>query len=156
MRAYANCLWNCDDFAGRLDRLTFRTFLVVHLLALFLFASLDSLRNGSYLAPEQPFLFFYGLASAIPLLASTVRRLHDAEWNGWWGVMSLPTLVVSRLNRQGRGRTDVSVLLLAVLVAIGLGLVLLICWFHPGTIGPNDHGPDPRQGREPHHTGSGR
>ncbi len=28
--------------------------------------------------------YLYGLAAAVPLLALTARRLHDADKSGWW------------------------------------------------------------------------
>ena len=57
-----------------------------------------------------------GLASLLPALAVTVRRLHDTDRSGLWILLGL--------------------------VPFG-GLVLLVFFAQPGTSGPNSYGPDP-------------
>jgi uncharacterized membrane protein YhaH (DUF805 family) len=63
-------------------------------------------------------LMLYGLATFIPNLAVTVRRLHDQDKSGWW-------------------------ILIALIPIIG-GIWLLILYFVEGTRGPNRFGPDPK------------
>ena len=61
----------------------------------------------------------FTLATIIPSLALSVRRLHDINRTGWW------------------------LLLLFVLV---IGWIVLIVWaIERGDEGPNKYGPDPRQ-----------
>ena len=64
-------------------------------------------------------LFVWSLAVLVPLLAVTVRRLHDQDKSGW--------------------------LVLLQLVPIA-NIVLLVFMFLPGTPGPNKFGPDPKGG----------
>lgn len=63
-------------------------------------------------------LMLYALATFIPNLAVTVRRLHDQDKSGWW-------------------------ILIALIPLIG-GIWLLILYFVEGTRGPNRFGPDPK------------
>ncbi len=60
----------------------------------------------------------FGLASFIPWLAVSVRRLHDQDRSGW-------------------------MLLLALLPVLG-GFALLVLFCLDGTQGPNRYGPDPK------------
>lgn len=59
----------------------------------------------------------YGVASFVPSLAVTVRRLHDIGRSGWWLLISLIP---------------------------GGGLVVLVFSILDGTRGPNSYGPDPK------------
>lgn len=59
----------------------------------------------------------YELGSLIPILALTVRRLHDTGRSGWW--------------------------LLLVFVPVVGGLILLIMYMLPSTPGPNRFGMGP-------------
>ncbi len=70
--------------------------------------------------PMMAFLAF-GLFMFLPTLAVSVRRLHEADFSGWW-----------------------------VLIGIipGGALVLLIFFLIDGTRGINRYGPDPK-GRQP-------
>lgn len=63
-------------------------------------------------------LMLFGLASIIPGLALTIRRLHDSDRSGWW-------------------------ILIGLIPFIG-GILLLIWYCTPGTTGPNKFGPDPK------------
>lgn len=63
-------------------------------------------------------LGLYALATFIPNLAVTVRRLHDQDKSGWWILISLIPLIG--------------------------GIWLLVLYFIDGTPGPNRFGPDPK------------
>lgn len=60
----------------------------------------------------------FALASIIPTIAVTVRRLHDTDRSGWWWWIQLVPVVG--------------------------GLVLLVFMCLDGTHGPNTYGPDPK------------
>lgn len=64
--------------------------------------------------------FVFSLALLIPGLAVSFRRLHDLDKSAWF-------------------------LLIALIPLIG-GLYLLYLFCQPGTVGPNQYGPDPKQG----------
>ena len=109
------------DFSGRSTRAEYwwwGLFSVVVSFALFI---ADTLTGNSstfgWLGGLLETLFT--LATIIPSLALSVRRLHDINRTGWW------------------------LLLLFVLV---IGWIVLIVWaIKRGDEGPNKYGPDPRQ-----------
>ncbi|MDQ1249195.1 MAG: hypothetical protein QG597_3569 [Actinomycetota bacterium] len=63
-----------------------------------------------------------GLAVLLPMIAVSVRRLHDRDASGWWWWLQL-------LN-----------------CLCGLGTLILVFAFYiqPGTAGANKYGPDPK------------
>ena len=67
----------------------------------------------------------YFLATFIPTLAVTVRRLHDRDMSGWW---YLGFIVLS----------------LIPLVGFLVSIAFLVIMFLPGTPGPNRFGADPK------------
>lgn len=77
------------------------------------------------------FLFsLYALATLIPNIAVTVRRLHDRDMSGWW---YLGFIVAS----------------LIPLVGIIASIAFLVIMFLPGTEGPNRFGDDPKGAADP-------
>jgi len=70
------------------------------------------------------FLVFV-LASLLPGLAVTVRRLHDRNMSGWWLV-------------------GVSVLSLLPLLGFFVWIAFIVIMLLDGTEGPNRYGPDPK------------
>jgi uncharacterized membrane protein YhaH (DUF805 family) len=121
------------EFSGRSRRMEYWMFalfqaIVGLVLYAFLFAGMPSTdENGQMLqAPGMIFyvavllLVVFGLASIIPGLAVTVRRLHDTDRSGWWWWLQL--------------------------IPFFGGLVILVFMCLDGTPGPNRFGPDP-QGR---------
>ena len=62
-------------------------------------------------------LVIWGLATIIPILAVTVRRLHDTDRSGWWWWLNF-------------------------LCCIG-GIILIIFYVQPSTPGPNRFGEGP-------------
>jgi len=61
----------------------------------------------------------YLIAVLLPGIAVGVRRLHDTNRSGAW-------------------------ILIALLPLVG-PIILLVFAVQPGTVGPNEHGPDPKQ-----------
>lgn len=60
------------------------------------------------------------VATLLPSLAVSVRRLHDVDRSGWW----------------------------VLLILSGIGYIVLLAWgFMRGTVGPNRFGPDPLEGK---------
>lgn len=69
-----------------------------------------------------PLTGLFALATLLPSLGVSIRRLHDLDKSGWW-------------------------LLLAILPLIG-GLILLFWYVQRGTTGDNSYGPDPLYGTD--------
>ena len=81
-------------------------------------ALLDLFANSSVLG-GSPLATLFWLATIIPDLAVTVRKLHDTDSSGWW-------------------------ILLGLIPFIGI-IVLIVWWCQKGTRGYNRFGADPLQ-----------
>ncbi len=99
-------------FSGRARRAEYWYFQLFNMVAVALIAFVAI--SGSFIA--MGLLFVYILASLLPSLAVTVRRLHDIDFSGWWILISL--------------------------IPFG-GLVLFFFTVMAGTKGPNRFGEDP-------------
>lgn len=104
------------------------------------------------LAPFQSMMWLdllLQLAFVAPMFALFVRRLHDQNRSGWWGLLMPLALALSIPERLNELRGDVAAVFAekTSLAAIALDLVcivLLVLFLWPGTEGFNQFGPDPR------------
>jgi uncharacterized membrane protein YhaH (DUF805 family) len=109
------------DFSGRARRKEYWYFTLVHSVMEFgggllaLAAYKDNTTIGTVFGA---IVFLYILASIIPTISVTVRRLHDTDKSGWWYFVSF-------------------------IPAIG-GIWSLILMCTNGTKGLNQYGPDPK------------
>lgn len=109
------------DFSGRARRKEYWYFTLFHTI---MAIAGELIAGGLY--NENPTLgeifmgivFLYILASIIPTLAVSVRRLHDIDKSGWWYFIAFIPLIGP------------------------FWLLILTCT--DGTIGPNQYGPDPK------------
>lgn len=89
----------------------------------------------------------FALATFIPGLAVSVRRLHDIDRSGWWILMPLLPYVIGivvMVSGAMTGNSSFAVLGgLALLVGVICAIVLLVWYCSAGTNGPNRFGPDP-------------
>ena len=84
MKWYLQALRKYAVFEGRARRREYWTFELMNsaiVLALFVMAVMLGKAGYPYFL-SLPFL--YAIATTIPSLASTVRRLHDTNRSGWW------------------------------------------------------------------------
>ena len=109
---------NYAKFRGRAARSEFWWFQLFIVLGGIVAAVLDLLANSNVLGGEPLAMLFY-LATIIPGLAVSVRRLHDTDSSGWW-------------------------LLLGLIPLIGM-IVLIVWWCLKGSKGYNRFGADPLQ-----------
>lgn len=114
------------DFQGRARRSEywlFTLFIIIVMLVLYvpLLAFAGDMQTTGELNPVAMLLLgvigIFGLATFIPSLAVTVRRLHDTDRSGWW--------------------------YLIIFIPFG-SIVLLIFTVLDGTPGANKFGPDPK------------
>ena len=104
------------DFSGRSRRAEFWSFYLIHVLIIIGLAIVGPrLSFGFYLFS----IILYSMASIVPMLAVTVRRLHDTDRSGWWYFISFIPLVGS--------------------------IILIIFLASEGTYGPNLYGDDPKE-----------
>jgi uncharacterized membrane protein YhaH (DUF805 family) len=106
------------NFRGRASRSEFWWFQLFLLLGGIVAALLDLFANTNLLG-GSPLATLFWLATIIPDLAVTVRRLHDTDSSGWW-------------------------ILLGLIPFIGI-IVLIAWWCQKGTRGYNRFGADPLQ-----------
>ena len=109
---------NYAKFRGRAARSEFWWFQLFIVLGGIVAAVLDLLANSNVLGGEPLATLFY-LATIIPGLAVSVRRLHDTDSSGWW-------------------------LLLGLIPLIGM-IVLIVWWCLEGSKGYNRFGADTLQ-----------
>lgn len=131
------------DFRGRSRRMEFWSFGLFNLIVYAILfgimigtgASLAAMAdtNGNPLQIITTLFFsgfglllgIYWLATIIPTVAVTVRRLHDRDMSGWW---YLGFIVLSMIP----------------LVGFLVSIAFLVIMFLPGTPGPNRFGSDPK------------
>ena len=101
-------------FSGRARRSEYWWFYLFAVIAYIIAAGLDMIVFGG----RGAFEVILWLAIILPVLAVSVRRLHDTGRSGWWLLLSFIPLV---------------------------GTIILIVWYcGEGTSGPNRFGEDPR------------
>ena len=110
--AVKKCLSNFATFSGRARRSEYWFFYLFFILVAIAAAIVDGV-IGTY-----PLLYAIAvLALLIPMLAVTVRRLHDTSKSGWYLLVALIPLV---------------------------GGIILLVWTVQDSHGPNEHGPSPK------------
>jgi uncharacterized membrane protein YhaH (DUF805 family) len=136
-------------FSGRAPRAEYWWF---YLLTVVVQIPLTIVDQG--LAEWGPLSSLFSLATFIPSLAVTVRRLHDTNRSGWWlAAILVPLLVigiaaVGALGSMGGeasapAGSALVVLIVSLVAFIILGITMLVFMVTEGTGGPNDYGPDP-------------
>lgn len=119
MGGYGRAMRNYAGFTGRASRAEFWQFVGVLAGILFVLGLIMGPPQGRSIWPTL-LIVLVGLGHLVPGLATTVRRLHDANRTGWWALLNL--------------------------IPFGGWVVLLGFGFLPGTPGPNRYGPDPLGG----------
>jgi uncharacterized membrane protein YhaH (DUF805 family) len=114
-QAIKTCLNKYAAFSGRAQRSEYWYFFLFMVVVNVVASVLDSAIFG-----DIPVLYLIAtLAIIVPSIAVGVRRLHDTDRSGWW-------------------------LLLGFIPVVG-AIVLIVFFCQPGTVGPNQFGPDPLQ-----------
>jgi uncharacterized membrane protein YhaH (DUF805 family) len=128
-------------FRGRINRAKYWLVTVVNMLILVALI-LIAIAANSWAIGILAFLVFIPLF--ISALAIGMKRLHDRDKSAWWLIVFY--LLPSLLSSAGRGFEDGGVILSLGSLAFSVwGLVDLGCL--RGTVGPNQYGPDPLEGR---------
>lgn len=112
MEWYIKVLENYVNFEGRARRMEYWMFVLINFFITIGIGLLQSL-----LGMGEILTTVYGLAILIPMIAVSVRRLHDSGRTGWW-------------------------ILLYFIPVLGT-LILIIFFCFQGDAGDNEYGPDP-------------
>lgn len=117
MPGYLQAMRRYASFSGRASRAEFWQFVAVLVGLLFVLGLLLLPPEDRSIWPMMPFVLVV-LVHVLPGLAVSVRRLHDADYSGWWAALNLIPFI-------------------GWVMLLGFGLL-------PSTPGPNRYGPDPR------------
>ena len=85
----------------------------------------------------------------VPLFALFVRRLHDQNKSGWWGLLMPLSLLLGIPKIMSEMRGDITEIVAYKTTPLGIAAVLcslavfVLCLWQ-GTDGENRYGPDPR------------
>jgi len=90
MRWYLAAFKQYAEFSGRARRKEFWFFALFHFIVLFILYGIEMIiMNATGLKIVGILSGIYMLASFIPGLAVSVRRLHDTGRSGWWILVNL-------------------------------------------------------------------
>ena len=150
-QAVGSCLRQFVGFSGRASRSEFWWWTVfaglVYVVGSLLFVNGDFEQDadtgpGSVAWAELSTLLF------LPTLAVTVRRLHDANWSGWWALANA-LLGAGAVYAAAFGAYALGVafgndlVLYGFLASAAVWLIVFVRMFVHGTDGANRFGPDP-------------
>ena len=135
------------EFSGRSRRKEYWMYVLLLIIVGVVLSLIESLLGlGGSVGPYGPLSALFALATFVPSLAVSIRRLHDSNRSGWWvliGIAPYAVLVLAMVS----GSLALTGLL--SLVALGGAIVLLVFMLLEGTKGPNRFGPDPKGEGEP-------
>jgi len=116
-QSIASCFKGYVRFSGRASRSEFWYFALFVVIALLVLGIIEAIIVSAQ--PDAvPFLtLVFNLATFLPQLAVSVRRLHDIDKSGWWVLLGAVPLI---------------------------GFIVLLIWYaRRGSAGANAYGPDP-------------
>ena len=165
--AVKTCLRKYGDFSGRATRAEFWWWTLFTVLASIALSIVDSFIGAIAGSEHGPFETLFALATLLPGIAVTARRLHDIGRTGWWqlawlvipfiawvasGIMFIVGLVIAfgdDIMWENAGQAfaflPAAIVLLAAVVITLAVIVWAIVWMvRQGEPGPNRHGSDPR------------
>ncbi|MDR3210353.1 MAG: DUF805 domain-containing protein [Planctomycetota bacterium] len=93
INAYRDFWTNYFNFGGRTSRGSFWWFILCNILVVVVICALLMLLLGPEITTTLASL--YGLATVIPGIAISVRRLHDIGRSGWWVLLPLIPIIGS-------------------------------------------------------------
>ncbi len=142
--AVRTCFSKYATFSGRAPRSEYWWWVLFSFLGNLGLGILDGLIFG--FAEDDPAMLagLFGLATILPSIAVTARRLHDVNRSGWWQVAPYGMIIAAAVLAA----MGAFILLWAAGITALVLLVALLVWLiRKGTDGPNDFGPDPLGGR---------
>jgi len=140
------------DLKGRVGRQEFWYFILACVVVYLAAAIIDSVIRTGLLMP------LVALALLLPTTGLGARRLQDTGRNGslvWvWALISVVTQVFALMTFMAGPYGAVGawyfiltlgwLILLINLAMLAVSIALIYFWVQPGTVGPNEYGPDPK------------
>lgn len=91
---FTKCFKKYADFSGRARRKEFWMFFLFYFIFAFVLSIIDGLIGWGFgEGTFGPLYLIFALATLLPYLAVTVRRLHDTGRSGWWYFIMLIPIV---------------------------------------------------------------
>lgn len=139
------CFQNYATFRGRASRSEYWWFQ----LFVFLLTGLGSVLEGGMGGDGQALSGLFGIATFLPNLSVSVRRLHDTNRSGWWiggfylglipaGLVLGVIAALGEASAPGAGSALVGVILLLGIFAYAIAMIVFMV--SRGTPGPNRFG----------------
>ena len=127
------CFKKYTTFSGRASRSEFWYFYLFN-YGLYVILIISAL-NISFIF----FWFFVGflLATLIPFIAVTARRLHDINKSGWFQILPLPFSFVDRLLERS---SQEGLSIIFALITLGLYIYLIVLYCTEGEKKKNKYG----------------
>ena len=151
--AIKSCLRQYARFSGRATRAEYWWWVLGYVAVSFLLIIIEGIIVGFETDSSAGLSSLFALATLLPWLAVTARRLHDIGRTGWWqGLVSIPAFI-SVLISLIIGVGDFSKAIVVSFAVVSLiffgfwiGLSVWLIWrlTTQGQAGPNQYGPDPR------------
>ncbi|HEY1974055.1 MAG TPA: DUF805 domain-containing protein [Pseudonocardia sp.] len=161
MRWYLKALRQYADFTGRARRTEFWMFMLVSLGIVIVLAIIQNLFgwhggartteiSGHAVGAGGPLTLIYNLATVIPTIAVSVRRLHDIGRSGWWWLLTFVSALLLLVSMVALFVTGSWWPWIPALLALGANILVFVWWVLPGQRGHNKYGPDPKAGLRPY------
>jgi uncharacterized membrane protein YhaH (DUF805 family) len=136
------------DFSGRAPRAEYWWYTLALVVIYLVVSILESLVGlDGLLGPYGLLTLLVLLATLVPGIAVTARRLHDTGRSGWWMLIAVvPYFFVGVMAGAALAGGSMGALAgagLLSLVALAGAVVLLVFLVLPGTAGDNRYGPNP-------------
>jgi uncharacterized membrane protein YhaH (DUF805 family) len=132
------------EFRGRSRRTEYWAFALGWLIAWTAFGFVGTLLGRDGVPGADVLAWLFLLASLIPGLAVTARRLHDANRTGWWAALPFTPFFFALVLVPFGDETTESMSEWIGLTGLVCPLILLVMLAWKGTSGPNRFGADPR------------
>lgn len=130
------------DFSGRSRRKEYWMYLLFLIIVGIAIGVVEALLGlSATVANTGPISALFSLATLVPSIAVSVRRLHDTDRSGWW--VLLPLLPYGALL-VGVFTTNAALLIIGGLAVFAAASALLVFMCIDGTRGPNRFGGDPK------------
>jgi uncharacterized membrane protein YhaH (DUF805 family) len=142
VEAIRTCFSKCVTFSGRAPRSEYWFFVLFGFIATIAGSLIDYTAGAGIVASLIELVLF------LPGLAVFVRRLHDIDRTGWWGLLPLVPVIGGLMLALYAVDVPVGgwVWPLTHWIVVGglvVSVVLLVWACMRGTLGPNRYGPDP-------------
>lgn len=136
--AVSTCFSKYVDFSGRAPRSEYWWWVLFVIIARVVLGLVDAVVFGFDTENIEVFGPIFQLATVLPYLAVTARRLHDVERSGWWQAAPYGTAIVAVVLAL-----PPFIFSVAIAGAVMMGIILLVWLIEEGTVGPNRFGPAP-------------